>query len=296
MTEPTLRAYDSEGRAIDIPRAKWAEEMLPAALASTADDPEQTANLISFALQNGCAKEVVEAAKRFARSDPDRVRGRNLYGAALAAAERFDEAEKEIENLLLFAGDDPTALVNLGQLKARKGDAAAASDHLRRALTADPNHAGAFDLVAQNARRRGGDAGFLSACRELAKDPRSWRARVHLARARLALGEADAALALYREALPHAAPSGEALAQISGDLANAGRLADAAELVGPVYRAKRHGPYVAVNLIRIAARLGRHDEAARLVAEGRESFGVAWKATFDALEREISSKPTETSS
>jgi len=176
--------------------------------------------------------------------------------------------------------------VNLAQLKARKGDGPAASDLLRRALTADPNHAGAFDLVAQNARRRAGDAGLLSACRELAKDPRAWRARLQIARARLALGEAEAALALYHEALPHAADSGEALAQISGDLANAGRLVDAAALVAPVYRARRHGPYVALNLIRIHTRLGDAKEAHRLIEEARTLFGAAWKATFDQLESE----------
>ena len=291
MTEPTIRAVDAEGRTHEIPRARWISEMLPPALAEAEREPDRLAALIAFALQQGAATAVVDAAKRLARTDSDRVRGRNLFGAALAAAERFDEAEVEIENLLLFAGEEPTALVNLAQLKLRKGDATAATDLLRRALAADPNHAGAFDFAVQNGRRRSGEAGVLAACRALAADARAWRARIALARARLALGDGDAATALYREAAAAGADAADALTQISGDLLGAGLFAEALELVGPRYRAARHGPHVAANLARLHARLGRRDEATRLVAEGRAAFGPAWTAAFDALERELAETP-----
>jgi Flp pilus assembly protein TadD len=287
MTEPMIKGFDQQGRPVEIPRSKWAAEMLPQALKQAESDPAALANLVGFALQNGCAAEVVESARKLARNDPDRVRGRNLFGAALAASGKYEEAEKELENLLVFAGDEPTALVNLAQLKARKGEHEAASDCVKRALHADPNHASAFEIVASNARKRNGDAGFLSACRELAKDPRSWRARLWLARARLGLGEIDAAVALYRESMPHAKASGEALTQITGDLANAGRLAEAAELALPVYRAQVHGPYVAVNLARVLMALGRKDDAGAIVAEGKKTFGAPWVPTFEALEKEL---------
>ena len=287
MTEPMIKGFDQQGRPVEIPRDKWAAEMLPQALKQAEGDMAALANLVGFALQNGCAAQVVDAAKRLARNDPDRIRGRNLYGAALASAGKYDEAETELENLVVFAGDEPTALVNLAQLKARKNESEAASDCVRRALQADPNHGAAFEIVATNARKRNGDAGFLTACRELAKDARAWRARLWLARSRLGLGEFDAAIALYREAMPHAQASGEALTQITGDLANAGRLADAAELAGPVYRAQAHGPYVAVNLIRVYIALGKKAAAESIVAEGRKVFGPPWAPTFDAIEKEL---------
>jgi Flp pilus assembly protein TadD len=286
-TEPTIRAFDAEGRPLDIPRSKWADEMLPVALKQTANDPAQTANLLAFAIQQGCADRVVDAARKFARTDPDRVRGRNLFGAALASIEKLDEAETEFENLIAFAGEDPTALSNLAQVKARKGDGPAASELLKRALTADPNHAASFELMARGVRGQGGDAAFLAACRDLAKDPRAWRARLHLARARLGLGEPEAALAVYREVLKSASSSHEAMTQISGDLANAGRLQDAADLVGRVYKAEVHGPYVAANLIRIYVRLGRFDDARTISSDGRGAFGAPWAATFDGLDKEI---------
>jgi Flp pilus assembly protein TadD len=285
--EPTIRGYDASGRPVDIPKQKWADEMLPQALAQAAADPNATANLLGFALQNGCADKILDAAKKFARTDPDRIRGRNIYGAALAATGNFDEAEKEIENLLVFGGDEPTALVNLAQIKARKGEAKEASDCVKRAIAADPNHAGAFEIVAQNGRKANGDAGFLATCRELAKDPRAWRARLWIARARLGLGEFDQSLALYREALQGGGANAEALTQITGDLANAGRLADAAALVGPLYKAQAHGPYVALNLVRIYGRLGRTADARTVLDEAKKLFGPQWAPTFDQLEKEL---------
>ncbi|HYC79129.1 MAG TPA: hypothetical protein VEI02_16025, partial [Planctomycetota bacterium] len=79
--------------------------------------------------------------------------------------------------------------------------------------------------------------------------------------------------------------------QISGDLANAGRLAEAADLVAGVYRPDRHGPYPGVNLVRILGRLGRLDEAQKLLSDGRRLFGPPWKATFDQIEAELSRAP-----
>jgi tetratricopeptide (TPR) repeat protein len=132
-----------------------------------------------------------------------------LGGALLAGCARTDAADREVAE---------------GVARARAGDVEAALAHFERALRADADHPAALanaGLAALLADRPAAARDHLA--RLLAASPEDHRSRFLLARAHLALGETEPALAAARRAVADgfddlAALTDEAFAPLRSDL------------------------------------------------------------------------------
>ncbi len=76
-------------------------------------------------------------------------------GLAAAAAERYEEAEKELRYALEVRGDNATDLAYLGGVLAASGRAAEAMETYRKALALDPNSVVAHNNLAQALLQQG---------------------------------------------------------------------------------------------------------------------------------------------
>lgn len=96
---------------------------------------------------------------------PDEAQNRAAYAVALGKAQRIREAADACTSALALAPQRADLWIMLSTHKAALGDFAAAEDHLRHALTIDPDNAEARrELVSINRTSDGGDeeAGMLA--------------------------------------------------------------------------------------------------------------------------------------
>ena len=284
-----LKAWDAYGRICEIPREEWRTKVLPHNFRNSWNKPEELANLINSALNDGFIADCLEPARRLHQIDPDQKRATTYFAVILLQLKQFDEAERIISDTLRKHGEDGVLLTNLAKAYSGKGDAAHAESTLWHALEVDPNLDNGLMWYQAIHRDRGGEPAAQEAFRRVAALPGSWRPQMWLARAALQARNFDQAIGLYQEALARvAAPVPTILLmQMSGDLGNAGRLPEILQLVEPHFDAKTHGLQVGNNLIKAHVDLGQLDAARRILDQLYAQNRPDWKENLSYWDTEI---------
>lgn len=203
--------------------------------------------------------------------------------------DRLDDAQRVFETFLAEHGEDGVVLTNLAKIYYRRGDHARAESILWHALEVDPNQDNGLNWYVAIQRERGGEAAALAALRRIAGLPRSWRARLWLAREALERKDPAAAETLYTEALALAGSPVpvDLVMQMSGDLGNHGYLTELIRLTAPHFDPAVHGLGVGNNLIKAYFDLGCLEDAERILNRLFAQKRPDWRQTLDYWDTEL---------
>ncbi|WP_075791920.1 tetratricopeptide repeat protein [Massilia putida] len=284
-THDAIAAYDDQGRQVMMPRAEWRDKVLHPQLKQHWNTPDALYGTIQSALSDGFARELMTAAARLVEIDDRPERSHVTHGIVLLESGRPDEAEAVLQAGIRLIGETAALLTNLAKVTHDRGDTAATSDLLRRAVRLDPNFEHALSGWLAVERERAGEAGSLAALREACGMPNSWRARVLLARHHLAAGDLPAAREQYTAVLAAADVDGGALMTMSADLARHGHTGLIVMLVGPVYEPAKHGPQAGFNLLRACLETERVTEGEALLARLRPLAPPSFTRHLDEFQR-----------
>ncbi|EJO28138.1 tetratricopeptide repeat protein [Achromobacter marplatensis] len=278
-SDQMIRAYDAQGREVLVTREQWRQNVLPSAIEQDWNDADRLAGLIIQSLNDGFIDEMVGPAERLVELDPNPERAVVLQAIVYMKQDRLDDSERVLQAFCAQHGETGIVLTNLAKIHAERDDEARALDTLWRALQRDPNQDNGLGWFEAIHRDFGGDAAGITAMRKVAALPGSWRAQLWLARGELGSHNYAGAIALYNEALSRAGDPAPAdlLMQMSGDLGNAGRIADILELAGPRFQVPAHGLQVGSNLIKANLLLGRPDDAQRILDQLRALDRPDWQ-------------------
>lgn len=260
-----ITAYDVHGRELQVSREDWRERMLLPQLQANWSEPDALYGLIANALADGFLAEVEPASRQLLAIDPGIERGHVVRAVVLMESGRLDEAEQVLRDAIGKIGESGILLSNLAKLQSRRGDEYQASATLWRAITLDPNLDNGLAWWAARKREQGGDAAYAAALEKAASLPGSWRPQLWLGCHKLAQGQTEAAIDLFREVLASGDFDAGALTTISGDLGNAGQIEEMVELIAPIYDPQVHAPQAGMNLLLAYLHLGRLDEGEQLL-------------------------------
>ena len=284
-THDAIAAYDDHGRQIMMPRAEWRDKVLHPQLKQHWNTPDALYGTIQAALSDGFAPELMTAAARLVEIDDRPERSHVTHGIVLLESGRPDEAEAALRAGIRLVGETAALLTNLAKAMHDRGDTAAASGLLRRAVRLDPNFEHALNGWLAVERERADEAGFLAALQEACAMPHSWRARLLLARHHLAAGDLPAAREQYTAVLAAADVDGGALTTMSADLGRHGHTGLIVTLVGPVYEPAKHGPQAGFNVLRACLETERVAEGEALLARLRPLAPPPFTRHLDEFER-----------
>ncbi|HEY4838333.1 MAG TPA: tetratricopeptide repeat protein [Candidatus Acidoferrales bacterium] len=290
-----IRVYDGYGREFFVPKEEWRAKVLPGNIKSNWNNPEVLYTVIVGALKDGFRSEIVAAAGQLYKIDPDRACAACVWGIVLMDEGRLDDAEKVFRDFISKHGDDGSILTNLAKVYSKRKNTSMADEILWHALEVDPNQESGLSWYQAIFREREGSFSEEAALRRVATLPKSWRAQLRLARTALQSHNLEQALAYYRESFSRAdnpAPT-DMLMQISGDLGNAGYLAELLQLVEPHFVFAVHGLQVGNNLIKSHLDLGHLDEARRILDQLYSLKRPDWQKTLSYWDTELAKKRLE---
>jgi len=284
-----IRVFDKFGQEFFISKEEWRANVLPGALKSNWDKPDQLCEIIISALNDGFASEVDRAAERLYQLDPNSSRNVCVYAIVQLKNERLDAAERVLRSFLEKNGDDGSVLTNLAKVFAAQGETQKQDETLWHALTVDPNQDNALKWYEALARERSGEEAALKALSRVAQHPNSWRPQLWLARAALNANDLSQAINYYRDGLSHAGSDvpADLLMQMSGDLGNQGRLAELVALTEPYFVPEQHGLQVGNNLIKANIDLGHIDVARKILDQLYSLKRPDWKETLGYWDTQI---------
>ncbi len=149
---------------------------------------ERTADLYKKAAeaeQNKDIRKAIEIVSEIVAADPDDFIAWSKLGSLELGEQRLPEAETAFKRSFKLRPDYTPAILNLGIVRALKGDVAAAIDYFERAVVADSSYARAYRLLGEAylQARRGTD-GLAALDEALRLDPIGM-AECHLLKARL---------------------------------------------------------------------------------------------------------------
>ncbi|MGN7725259.1 tetratricopeptide repeat protein [Luteimonas sp. 22616] len=291
-----ITVYDVHGRELQVTRTDWRDRMLLPQLATRWNNPDELYQLIVNALNDEFIAEVEPASRRLLEIDPIVERSHVIRAIVLMKHGPLDEAERVLRDAVAKVGETGTILTNLAKVLESRVDEQQANAMLWKAIALDPNQDNGLGWWLARERERGGDTGYVAALEKVAALPGSWRATLYLGRHRLAAGAVSAALDLFRTVLAHAAQNRDALLTISGDLGNAGKLAELADLTGPYYDPAVHGPQVGLNLLQAYLHLGRFDEGEALLERLYALNMPPFKQHLDAMASQYQERRREMTS
>lgn len=285
----TMKVWDNYGRIMEISREDWRTKVLPGNFRNAWNKPDELANLINAALNDGFIADSLEPARQLHRIDPQPKRGTLYLAVILLQLKQFAEVEKIIGETIQKHGEEGVLLTNLAKAQSGKGDEALAEKTLWHALELDPNQDNGFAWYQAIHRERGGDEAGDAAMHRVAALPGSWRPQLWLARDALKSRESGRALALYHESLSRVAKPipAELLMQVSGDLGNAGYLPEILQLVEPHFDPKIHGLQVGNNLIKAHCDLGQLDAARHVLDQLYAQKRPDWKEHLSYWDTEL---------
>lgn len=285
----TMKAWDDYGRVIEISREDWRLHVLPGNFEKAWDNPDNLANLVNSALNDGFIADSLEPARRLLQIDPDPKRSAMYLAVILLQLQKFAEAEKLLTDTMQKLGEDGVLLTNLAKAQNGRGDDVLAERTLWHALELDPNQHNGFMWYVAIQRERGGDLAEETTLARIAALPGSWRALVWQARRALESRKLEEALAIYRNCLQkagHPVPS-DLLMQISGDLGNQGHLPEILQLVAPQYDVPAHGLIVGNNLIKAYFDLGQLNGARKILDKLYAQNRGDWKEHLQFWDTEL---------
>lgn len=284
-----MRVTDAYGREMFITRQEWRDNVLLGHLEKIWNDPEHLYATIVKSLHDGFLTDMLSPAEHLAQIDPLPERGAVMLSIVLRELKRFEESEAVLRRQIEQHGESSVVLVNLAKLQSDRGEAELSLQTLWRALELDPNQEIGFGWYVGLHQETGGADAALQAIHRLAAFPNCWRARLGLGRAALGRKELPEALNLYREAITMAGTPvpPDVLVQLSGDLGQAGHLAEILELVTPHFDLGSHGLQVGNNLLKANTDTGHFDEARALLDQLYSLRRPDWRQHLDFWDTEI---------
>jgi tetratricopeptide (TPR) repeat protein len=294
--DETITAHDKYGREIQITKRDWLDSVLLGNLKKAWGNPDELYGLIVSGFQDGFFAEIEDAVQQLAKIDPTPERGVTTLGILFLQTDRPAEAQRVLTQHIAKHGECAVTLTNLAKAQSALGDEALSLQTLWHALELDPNQDNALLWYESIHRDQDGEAAGLVAFERVAALPGSWRAQLWIARARLAQGDLDAALALYHQSLSRAGspiPT-DLLMQMSGDLGNQGHLPQIIELVAPHYELTQHGIQVGNNLLKTYLDTGHLDAARALLQQLQAQQRPDWAQTLNYWEDALAKADTAT--
>src|ERR1044072_8689606 len=284
-----IRVFDDFGREFFISKEEWRTTVLPGALKSHWDKPDQLCEVIIRALNDGFVGEVDRADERLYQLDPNSSRNVFVYAIVQLKKQRLNEAERVLRTFLENNGDEGSVLTNLAKVFAERGYTKKQDETLLRALTVDPNQDNALGWYEALARERSGEEAALSDLKRVAQHADSWRPQLWLARAALKAKHLPQAINYYRDGLSHVGSDvpADLLMQMSGDLGNEGHLAELLALTEPHFVPEQHGLQVGNNLLKANIDLGRVDVARKILDQLYSLQRPDWKETLGYWDTQI---------
>lgn len=285
-----IRAFDAYGREIHISRQQWRDNILLGNVKKHWNDADKLAGLIIQALQDKFHTEMLGPAERLLQLEANAERSSVLLAIVYLKVGRLDDSERVLRGYMSRNGETGTVLTNLAKVFAERGDDVQTMATLWHALELDPNQDNGLGWFEVLHREKGGDQASLEALSQIAKLPGSWRAQLWLARSDLRAQRLDQALSLYRQSLACAGKPApvDLLMQMSGDLGNAGYLAEILALAEPEFTPALHGLLVGNNLIKANLDLGRIEDAHGIVEKLYALKRPDWRENLSYWDTEIS--------
>lgn len=244
-----IEGTDAFGRRMRFSRDEYRKKVLPGLIEQYGNQPDQLAQVLMQALQQGFAKDLVGAANRLAAIDKDVERSLSLLSVVQRDAGDLEAAEFSLRDLLRKKPASAAASVGLALLADKKGDAAACERLLGEALHKDCNHPDAVHAWLQVRHKHVGDEGYRHELEALCQMPGAWRGKLWRARLDLQQQQPDAAAATYRELLAQKDPHQDVLFMAATDLLNARQHALLDELIAPRFLPGRHHPHIGLALL-----------------------------------------------
>ncbi|MGH9967100.1 MAG: tetratricopeptide repeat protein [Pyrinomonadaceae bacterium] len=289
-SDPNLiRVFDKYGQEMFITKDEWRLKVLPDAIRSRWNEPDELYAIIVGALNDGLHLDVLDGAARLYSIDPLPLRGTCLFAIVLMKNAQLDEAERVLRSYLEKYGEDGVVLTNLAKVYAERNQTQMAEGTLWHALELDPNQDNGLDWYQALQHERGGEEARVNALQRIAALPGSWRAQIWLARAALESNNLQQALGYYRDSLSRLGQlvPANALMQISGDFGNHGHLSELLELTEPHFAVESHALQVGNNLIKAHLDLGHLDQAKHLLDQLYSLKRPDWRETLGYGETEI---------
>lgn len=249
---PPIRATDSYGRDVEVPREHWRTVVLPSQLQQAWFDPARLWRVIMDAHGDGFSEELREPSARMLEIDPDVERSHVLRAVILLGLGNREAAENILYRAESRIGATARILLQFARVHAAWKRTDKVKDHLWRALEKDPNLHEALswwtDLHEAPAQKR-------EALLRIAALQDSWAALLYLARLHLDNNEQAAALDCYERILQQAPSDSDALISVADELEARERWQDLAHLVAPRYSVARDNARIGVHLVRAYLKL-----------------------------------------
>jgi arylsulfatase A-like enzyme/Flp pilus assembly protein TadD len=243
-------------------------------LALKPDDEMAMVNMANAYRHIGKDEAALVGYRRFLELDPKNSQVRYEVAQILIDQGRLNEAARLLNEALQLEPKMAAARNALGVVALRSGNAALAEQEIRAALAQKSDvRLAHFNLALIAEERRDYRTAIAEYLREIELYPSSYRAIFNLGRLYGELGERDAQLTAYREAIrtnPMFAEGHLYLAKLLLDLNR--DLAEAARLARRGVELKPRSPYAPLGhyvLADVYNRQGRHADAAREAARGR---------------------------
>lgn len=289
-----IKLFDEYGREMFITKQEWRDKVLRGNLEKQRNSPDDLYSMLVGALQDGFAADIIDYAEHLKRIDPIPARGATILGIVYMKVNRLDDAQRVLDEHIAKHGEEGFVLTNLAKVYSERGDHDHADAILWHALEIDPNQDNGLEWYAAIQNERRGEAGALDAFKRVAALPKSWRARLWLAREALKQNKLSEAESLYKDALTLAdrPTPADLLMQMSGDLGNSGHLDEIIRLTSPYFDPSYHGLQVGNNIIKANLELGRLDEARQVLKQLYAQRRPDWKQTLNYWDTELAKAET----
>jgi len=292
-----ITVYDQFGREMRLTREQWLNNVLLDNLKKHWEQPDELANLLVNAFQDGFFAEVQDAAEQLYAIDHNKHRSATLLAIVYMRTGDPRSAESLLTKHIAKHGEEGVVLTNLAKAKADLGKKDDSMQTLWRALELDPNQDNGLGWYEIEIKESKGAETARQALEKVAALPGSWRAHLWLARQQLSAGDLDAAMSLYRESLERSEnpKPADQLVQISGDLGNGGHLPQILELVEPHFDPLTHGLQVGNNLIKANLDLGQLETVRKILDRLQLMQRPDWNEHLGFWEHELAKTRNETS-
>ncbi|MGC4094133.1 MAG: hypothetical protein QM756_40730 [Polyangiaceae bacterium] len=286
-SDSMITAYDERGREVRIERAVWVKDILLPNIEKAWSDADRLYEQIVQAMRDEFTDSIVPAVNHLVELDGESERSLVIQAIVRMKLGDFNGAESVLDACVQKHGQSGVSLTNWAKLEDERGQHERSRRTLRSALELDPNQDNALLWWAALARERGGDEAYRAALAEIGAVRGAWRPQLWIARERLRHADLTGALELYDQVLRLASGEPGVLMMISGDLGNAGALAELVELALPRYQPERDGPEAGLNIVEALKRLGRVEQARSLVRK-LQALGLApFAERLAELDREL---------
>jgi tetratricopeptide (TPR) repeat protein len=229
--------------------------------------PEELYGAIVMALGDEFFAEVLDATKQLKEIDPETSRSYNVLGLTYLKNKMLTEAEQTLNEGIKKSDYKAVMTTNLAKVYVEQGLQEKAMQTLWEGIKLDPNQDNGLEWFSAIEYEKGGDTQQLEAFKKIASLPKSWRAKLYVARHYLEQKEFDKAKNIYKEILEIANNEPDAIWVITGDLGLNNRIDDIFELIYPVFNVQIHGIDSALNMIQACIQSKRKEEGLVILKE-----------------------------